>query len=119
MPASTQGGKDILTGVDPTAAQPGAGEVDELIGGKNSDRFVLGDTSHVYYQGGGDSDYATITDFSTTEKDVIQLKGSLSNYTLDYSGGNSTISFNHCTPDLVGIVQGVDLTSQPNAFTFV
>jgi len=38
----------------------------------------LGDAKHVYYQGGGDSDYARITDFSVAEKDVIQLNGSQS-----------------------------------------
>ena len=116
---SSKGGKDILIGADSTAAQPGKGEVDELTGGKNGDRFVLGDASHVYYQGGGNIDYARILDFSTTERDLIQLKGDLSDYTLGFTNGNTTIAFNQATPDLVGIVQGVDLTSKPNAFTFV
>lgn len=43
MSADSQGGKDILAGVDPLAAQPGIDEVDQLTGGKNSDRFVLHD----------------------------------------------------------------------------
>jgi hypothetical protein len=119
MSGSSTGGKDILTGVDPTAAQPGVGEVDQLTGGKNSDRFVLGDASHVYYLGQGSNDYALITDFSSAEGDLIQLKGSLSNYTLGFSGGSTTISFNQDAPDLIAIVQGVDLTSQSSAFTFV
>ncbi len=37
-----EGGDDILIGVDPTAANPGENERDELTGGAGSDRFVLG-----------------------------------------------------------------------------
>jgi len=120
MSATSQKGKDILTGVDPNVTNPGFGEVDELIGGKNSDHFVLGDASYVYYLGHGDSDYARINDFNLTEGDVIQLKGSLSDYILGVSDGDTTISFNQENPNLVGIVQGIDLTSQPQGvFVFV
>lgn len=87
-------------------------------GGKNSDRFVLGDPWRVYYLGGGSSRYGTVADFSAAEEDVIQLKGSLNNYTLSFVDGNTTISFNQGS-DLIATVNSVDLTSQANVFAFV
>jgi hypothetical protein len=57
-------------------------EIDTLAGGEGSDTFVLGDNGtvlgiqrggpEVYYVGGGNSDFARITDFNLSE-DVIQL----------------------------------------------
>lgn len=65
-------GNDTLIGVDTSNPNPGAFEVDILNGDEGSDTFVLGENDQVYYLGGGDSDYALITDFSIDE-DVIQL----------------------------------------------
>jgi Ca2+-binding RTX toxin-like protein len=86
-------GNDTLVGVDPFVPAFGFGgngspiapfEIDTLTGGQGRDRFVLGDNGSVlgisredaepaiYYLGGGNSDYALITDF-TLGRDVIQL----------------------------------------------
>ena len=78
---------DILIGVDPLSTIAGRGEYDTLTGGKGVDRFVLGDTKLVYYNDGnntnkGLSDYAAILDFDVKEGDVIQLKGTASDYIL-------------------------------------
>lgn len=84
-------GDDVLIGVDPNipAFGFGAGEIDTLSGGQGGDVFVIGDSGDVdldngtvvsvergfpvvYYVGGGDSDYALITDF-TLGQDAIAL----------------------------------------------
>ncbi len=67
-------GKDVLQG----SAQNTANEKDILVGGGNSDRFILGDKSGTFYDDGqansmGLKDYALITDFSQANGDVIQL----------------------------------------------
>jgi subtilisin family serine protease len=85
-------GNDTLIGVDPLVAGSGAGfgagEVDTLLAGSDSDTFVLGDASHVYYDDGdplstGEPDYALLTDFNASE-DLIQLQGSADLYRLDF-----------------------------------
>ncbi|MFK0734592.1 MAG: DVUA0089 family protein [Gloeotrichia echinulata GP01] len=66
-------GKDRLTGVETVA--PGFEfvlDVDTLTGGANSDTFVLGTNTQLFYDNGGNSDYALITDFNIN-KDVIEL----------------------------------------------
>ncbi|MBU7587281.1 MAG: DVUA0089 family protein [Nostoc sp. TH1S01] len=67
-------GTDRLIGVEPFA--PGFGfifdEIDTLTGGANRDTFVLGSASDLYYDNGGNFDYALITDFNINE-DVIEL----------------------------------------------
>ncbi len=75
-------GNDTLIGVDATASNSGANEKDTLTGGTGNDVFVLGvqNNSHVFYSSAGANDFALITDFGTG--DLIQIKGSLSNYTL-------------------------------------
>ncbi|GET35337.1 protein with type I secretion target domain and SCP-like extracellular domain [Microseira wollei NIES-4236] len=89
-------GNDTLSGVDSSNSAPGKGELDTLIGGLGSDRFVLGDASKgAYYNDGnasnsGTSDFALITDFSTTQ-DFIQLAGVAANYILSSSVGNTDI----------------------------
>ena len=85
-------GDDVVIGVDPFVPAFGFGgigggvapfEIDTLTGGEGSDLFFLGDNGtvlgitredgpQVYYVGGGNSDYALITDFNLSE-DVIQL----------------------------------------------
>jgi Ca2+-binding RTX toxin-like protein len=76
------GGNDTIIGVNPNSATPGVNEFDSLTGGTGADKFVLGENSQVYYQGGGffgTSDYADITDFETSI-DQIQLTGNLNDY---------------------------------------
>jgi Ca2+-binding RTX toxin-like protein len=84
-------GDDLLSGSpDRFTFNPTA--IDTLTGGRGRDRFVLGDSSLVYYadanpNSSGDAanalDYAIITDFKPTE-DTIQLKGSPSDYQLSF-----------------------------------
>jgi Ca2+-binding RTX toxin-like protein len=85
---------DYLIGVDPNNSSPGFGEIDILIGGGEdkaldvtSDTFVLGDSLTAYYQGLSSNDYANIIGFETflqsLKPDVLILKGSSSNYSVD------------------------------------
>ncbi|NEO92381.1 MAG: calcium-binding protein [Moorea sp. SIO3G5] len=70
------GGNDTIVGVNPSSFKPGTKEIDILTGGSGRDKFVLGDSRNVYYQGGGIfglNDYAFIDDFRSGQ-DKIQLK---------------------------------------------
>ncbi|WP_420064946.1 beta strand repeat-containing protein [Microcystis aeruginosa FACHB-524] len=76
----------------------GIGEQDYLEGGTGNDRFILADTTKTFYDDGnstlpGDNDYATIADFNTTD-DIIQLRGSSSNYLLSVDGSNTKLYIN-------------------------
>ncbi|NCR56222.1 MAG: calcium-binding protein, partial [Microcystis aeruginosa L211-07] len=76
----------------------GIGEQDYLQGGTGNDRFILADTTKTFYDDGnstlpGDNDYATIADFNTTD-DIIQLRGSSSNYLLSVDGSNTKLYIN-------------------------
>lgn len=64
-------GKDTLIGVD-SAQGLGAGELDTLNGGEQSDTFVLGQGTEVFYDDNGNSDFALITDFDLGQ-DAIQI----------------------------------------------
>ncbi|NJO94358.1 MAG: calcium-binding protein [Hydrococcus sp. RM1_1_31] len=86
-------GFDVLTGVDRNSPLAGRGEIDILKGGRDGDRFVLGDAIRAYYNDGnssnlGLSDFAFIEDFSSSQGDVIQLHGNAFNYKL----GTGTIA---------------------------
>ncbi|BBH37997.1 hypothetical protein myaer102_04770 [Microcystis viridis NIES-102] len=86
-------GNDTLQGTN-----SGTGESDYLVGGSGSDRFILADTTKTFYDDGltateGTSDYAEITDFSTTD-DTIQLRGSSSDYLLTVSGSTTNLYIN-------------------------
>ncbi|NCR33943.1 MAG: calcium-binding protein, partial [Microcystis aeruginosa L211-101] len=88
-------GDDIIIGVNPNSSNPGQGESDSLTGEAGSDRFVLGDATWIGYDDGnstspGNSDYAQITDFNPTD-DIIQLRGSSSNYLLVVSGTDTQL----------------------------
>lgn len=133
-------GNDILRGVepqqfgegrpDPNAPIPGAGEVDILTGCRGKDKFILGDTTSVYYDDGqmttaGTNDYALITDFNKSQ-DVIELKGTAADYILGSSPINSvagTALFLSQpageVDELIAIVQGnTDLSLGGNYFSF-
>ncbi|MCZ8222503.1 MAG: M10 family metallopeptidase C-terminal domain-containing protein [Microcystis sp. LE19-84.1B] len=91
-------GNDIINGVNPNSSSPGRGEIDTLTGGAGSDKFILGDLTWIGYDDGsttnaGTSDYATITDFNTTD-DIIQLRGSSSDYLLTVSGSITNLYIN-------------------------
>ncbi|WP_348529896.1 Calx-beta domain-containing protein, partial [Microcystis aeruginosa] len=86
-------GNDILIGT-----YDGSQERDTLEGGTGNDRFILADTTKTFYDDGnstlpGDYDYATIADFNTTD-DIIQLRGSSSDYLLSVSGSNTNLHIN-------------------------
>ncbi|MEM7554564.1 MAG: hypothetical protein AAF378_10760 [Cyanobacteria bacterium P01_A01_bin.84] len=121
-------GNDTLVGVEPGVSI--ANERDVFLGGSGADTFVLGDKKQAYYNDGnssksGVSDYGRIDDFSLNQKDVIQLHGKAS----DYSLGSTTVGGNNRTgiflkegngKELIGVVnntQGLDL--QSSAFNYV
>ncbi|NCT46278.1 MAG: calcium-binding protein, partial [Microcystis aeruginosa G11-09] len=86
-------GNDTLQGTN-----NGTGEQDYLQGGTGSDRFILADTTKTFYDDGnatnaGTNDYARIADFNTTD-DIIQLRGSSSDYLLSVSGSNTNLHIN-------------------------
>ncbi len=82
-------GNDRLDGSD--AIAKGKLEKDILVGGRGSDRFILGDSAKSYYLGGGDKDYALIKDFDAAT-DVLQLYGGLRNYQQQQQGSNLVVS---------------------------
>ncbi|MBD2772633.1 calcium-binding protein [Iningainema tapete] len=122
-------GNDRLTGAN-TLSGFGRGEIDTLTGGSGDDIFVLGavisGSDVVFYNDGSSStggrgDYALITDFGFASdtfsrgEDRIQLAGSRSNYSLGASPSGlpsgTGIFFNNGTSELIGILQGVSLSS--------
>ncbi|WP_017659658.1 hypothetical protein [Baaleninema simplex] len=125
-----QTGDDTLTGTD--AATAGQGEIDILVGGGGEDTFVLGDASTVFYNDGrdrtpGTSDYAIVADFNL-EYDTIQLHGTAEDYSLGEVPGDSPISGtviyknsppDSVTPEAIGILAGVEVSSFSQGFTFV
>jgi hypothetical protein len=89
-------GNDTLSGVDPTATQPGLGEIDFTNGWDNGDRFILGDQSNVYFDDGnptsdGAADYARVVSFAPSQGAVIQLHGSAGDYRLVSVPGGTQI----------------------------
>jgi len=115
-------GNDILQGTN-----GGFGEKDILEGGAGSDKFILGDFNWIGYDDGlsnsaGTNDYAQITDFNTSEGDIIQLKGVSTDYLLAVSGADTQILINKpgTEPDeLIGIIKnqtGLSLTANYFAY---
>ena len=105
----TRQGSDVLLAVDPSAANPGQGEIDILAGDLDlfeviplpgiepleetrfwADRFILGDERQPYYVGSGLGDFASIVDFNP-ELDTIQLHGTPEDYHLIESSGGTAI----------------------------
>ncbi|MBD0308244.1 MAG: calcium-binding protein, partial [Microcoleus sp. T1-bin1] len=109
-------GNDILSGVDGTAANPGLGEVDTLVGAEGNDTFLLGDATKFYYNDGNDTgtgagDYALIVGFNPIE-DIIQLQGAPSTYQLGDSpaglpAGTAIFKKTNGADELIAIVQSV------------
>ncbi|OKH25127.1 type I secretion protein [Hydrococcus rivularis NIES-593] len=122
-------GTDTLVGVA-TNQQPGRGEIDTLAGGAGADTFRLGDSNSVYYNDGrnntlGQADYALIQDFSQAEGDVIQLKGSASNYALGAAvqglpTGTAIYLKTTGQDELIAVVQNAsNLSLESNSFNYV
>jgi hypothetical protein len=114
------GGNDLLIGVNQIGVNPGLGEVDTLSGGAGNDRFILADLTWIGYDDGlinsdGFNDFALIADFDIAE-DVIQLRGSSSDYLLRVSGLDTNLFINKpgAEPDeLIAVIQnktGLSLT---------
>ena len=115
-----QAGDDLLIGVEVTAPMPGNGERDRLLGGPGLDRFVLGDSNNVFYLGGLHADYGEIRDFDLSENDIIQLRGSASDYRLQSFGSGTRISLETGTSsDIIGIIKNVNLVDFNSGFDFV
>jgi Ca2+-binding RTX toxin-like protein len=121
-------GNDVLIGVNPNSANAGRYERDYLSGGTGSDRFVLGDSTWAGYDDGnnttiGDSDYADIVDFNTSEGDTIQLQGASGDYSLVVSGADTKILINKpgTEPDeFIAIIRNqTALSLTANYFTYV
>jgi Ca2+-binding RTX toxin-like protein len=122
-------GNDRLVGADPTATNPGIGEIDTLTGGFGADIFVLGDGRLAYYNdandvGAGLNDYALIVDFEVSD-DILVLRGSASNYLLLTSPlanapGTAIFQTSAGENELIAIVQGADsLNLDADYFTFL
>ncbi|BAU65518.1 protein with type I secretion target domain and SCP-like extracellular domain [Stanieria sp. NIES-3757] len=127
-------GNDTLSGVDLLGL--GSYEVDYLAGGLGKDTFILGTVNHVFYDDSnsastGESDYATITDFNSSE-DKIQLHGSPESYYLDffsysyYGAANTNVAIMRDggvsqRDEQIAILENVsaDLTLRDSAFVFV
>ena len=109
-------GNDALIGFDGTAANPGLGEIDTLIGAEGNDTFLLGNATKFYYNDGVDTatgagDYALIVGFNPIE-DIIQLQGAPSTYVFGGSPaglpvGNAIFKKTAGADELIAIVQAV------------
>lgn len=116
-------GNDVITGIGSTASVVGVnidasgnpttfgvGEVDILIGGPGSEDFYLGivnytstnSTGQSLYFGNGNADYALIKNFDILS-DYVVLAGVQSDYTIQVSDGNTTISR---ATDLIATIEG-------------
>jgi Ca2+-binding RTX toxin-like protein len=73
-------GDDIIAGTSGVGSFPGLGEVDSLTGGGGRDKFLLGRGTNLYYNGGGDTDFAKITDFTDGADQIFLANG---NYALN------------------------------------
>ncbi|NET34148.1 MAG: hypothetical protein F6K19_19345 [Cyanothece sp. SIO1E1] len=122
-------GDDMLIGVDASQMAAGRGEIDLLVGHKGADRFVIGDSTQVFYNDGlagnvGSQDYAVIRDFNRAAGDVIQLHGQAEDYTLGSApkGTRKGTGIFLNTTDKAGLVAvvrngtGLDLESEDFQF---
>jgi hypothetical protein len=122
-------GNNKIFGVDPTIADPGRGEIDELTGLGGYDTFMLGDATTAYYDDGialesGLQDYAVIKDFSP-QSDVIRLHGTASDYQLGNSPeglptGTAIFRQTSAEAELIAIIENeTNLNLASSAFQFV
>lgn len=113
-----ESGNDTLIGINyGSVVTAQNNEIDTLTGGTGADQFWLGDGTFVYYDDGartspGRNTYASITDFNSTEGDIIQLNGQKEDYFIQIVN-NSIEIYRKDAPlvepgDLIGIVQGLN-----------
>jgi Ca2+-binding RTX toxin-like protein len=126
-------GRDTLSGtlITSLSEQP----LDTMTGGAGQDRFGLGDATGVFYNDGdpttsGDEPdsrgYATITDFRIGQ-DIIQLKGSASDYRLNFFNENGVskaklfYTQGQTAPDRIAILENVStgLSLNSSSFSYV
>ncbi|MFZ1024712.1 MAG: calcium-binding protein [Limnoraphis robusta] len=101
-------GDDLLIGVEITSPIPGQGEVDTFSGGIGADVFVVGDDILSYYIGGGNADYALITDFSPAE-DRINVNSNSQIRFLDFTFGDLGAGVGIiANEDLIAFLPGVN-----------
>jgi len=120
-------GNDELRGGQGNDTLNGGGSYDYLSGGSGNDRFLLGDSTQIYYDDGntttaGTGDYANIADFNSSQ-DVIQLRGSANNYRLIVDGNNTNIYLDKpgTEPDeFIAILPNITgLTLNSSYFTYI
>ena len=109
-------GNDVLEGTDAIAA--GYFETDVLGGGLGADTFVVGNANQAYYLGGGDKDYVLIQDFNAAE-DIVQLHGAASDYTQQQQGGDTYLTYQGNTSELVAVFKNVSSLNLNTGFSFV
>lgn len=113
-------GNDVLRGVERLFSK---GDQDVLTGGAGADKFQLGDESVVDYDDGDDyqpgtEDFARITDFNSSEGDIIQLHGSAYDYSLVTTP--NSIEIHWLGSELIAIVEGTsELNLSSNYFEFL
>ncbi|MGF1494539.1 MAG: cellulose-binding protein [Microcoleaceae cyanobacterium] len=119
-------GNDTLIGVDDQDNNPGMGERDLLRGGAGADKFILGNSSMVFYDDNGTLEAhgqpgrGVILDFNVGE-DMIQLSA-LGNYEMEEINGSTKIfEVSDVARDTIGVVRNVvDLDLQDtDQFVFV
>jgi Ca2+-binding RTX toxin-like protein len=113
-------GDDVFYGCDLYAAAPGLGEIDTLTGGEGTSLFFFVNPSETlqlvpFYVGGGNSDFAFITDFKpATDKMFVQQLDliTFSNLTLENFGtGVGVFQTVNGQPDLMAFLLGIDASS--------
>ncbi len=124
-------GNDMITGSATSNILNGFDGADMITGGTGADTFVLGDGTSVFYSNNGAADFATITDFTPTQNDVIQLTGANTDYSFVANGTSTDIlllgtsSFSSTgVDDLIATVQNtaptiLDPITNPALFSFV
>ena len=122
------GAAETISGVPNGSTAFGSNSIDKLIGGGGNDLFVLGSSSHRFYDSDGSKGLAIITDF-TIGQDRIQLKGAIGDYMLSsgrYNAISGTFVSVASNGDPLGFLQGLRPTgvnpvnlADLNQFTFV
>ncbi len=128
MSTNTNNGVSSVTII--TSNNAGRGEKDRLTGGAGLDKFILGDSTNIYYNDGnssnaGKKDYAILEDFNSSE-DKIKLNGSANDYVLKVSGSSTRIFLDDGVSgftrqdELIGVVRNnTGLSLNSNSFEFV
>ncbi|MSU57003.1 MAG: calcium-binding protein [Pedosphaera sp.] len=123
-----EGGNDILNGGG------GAGEIDRLNGGANTDTFVLGDGSTVFYDDGspispGHNGYALIEDFTPSQSDRLRLAGNAGQYFLGaspiggvpgtalYHDSNGNAALDIATDELIALLVSPETLTTANTIS--